>query len=138
MRHLGHESVASGQWNRAIDAFEGLLVLAPEDSEARDALWHAYYERGEQWSAAADKLEGRGLYDQAAEMWEKAAADFAAAHEVSPEHTTDVRGATHERANLAGLKRAWALQMGAGLALRQEAHWEQAYGTLLGLRQEAP
>ncbi|MGQ9681710.1 MAG: hypothetical protein ACUVX9_04140 [Anaerolineae bacterium] len=138
LRHVGYESMASGQWNRAIDAFEGLLVLAPKDSEARDALWHAYYERGEQWSAAAETLEGRGLYSQAAEMWERAAADFAAAHQVSPEHTTDGRGATQERANLAGLKRVWAMQMGAGLALRQEAHWEQAYGTLLALRQEAP
>ena len=138
LRNRGQAYRIAGNWTKAIEAYEQLLVLVPEDLEAKNGLWIAYYERGDQRSADGQRFEERGQYAEAAEQWEGAIADFQAAQEVQPDHRPDPRGAIKDRIAVAEQHAGWAKLFAQAEQLKQDRRWTEAVETLQTLQKQAP
>ena len=139
LRQLGREKLAARQWPQAINAYEELLLLVPEDAEARQGLWMAYYERGDGHAAEATALEERGRFQEAAREWEQSCADLSAALQVEPDHQPpDPRGEPSARLADCREHQRGALLLAQALRLRAERRWNEAIQALQRLRRELP
>jgi tetratricopeptide (TPR) repeat protein len=127
---------ATGDWSRAIDAYEEWLLLAPGDAEARDGLWAAYYARGDERARAAQALEEQEQYAQAAEQWQGALADFRAAQQVDPQHPPEPRGAPLERVSAAQKGKLCATLLKQALDLSNQRRWPEVIYALQQVQAE--
>ncbi len=139
LRQLGRGGVAARQWPQAINAYEELLLLMPEDGEARQGLWMAYYERGDQRAAEAMMLEESGRFQEAARAWEQSSADFGAALQVQPSpELPDPRGEASARLAVCREHQRGASLLALALRLRAERRWSDAIQALQRLGRELP
>ena len=138
LREAGRDYAEARQWSEAINAYEELLLLSGDDAEVREHLWVAYYERGHERSAGAQRLEDLGLHQESSQQWEKALADFRAAQQVHPAHRPDPRGNPALRIALADERKRCTARLARAGQLRAEQRWDEAVEVLLLLQRESP
>ncbi len=138
LRRQGRSYRAAQQLPKAINAYEELLLLAPGDGEARDVLWAAYRERGEERSALAQSLELRHLYQEAAQQWEGALADLRAARDVDRGRHQDAQAELEGRMATAQEGRHGAALLAQAGELRAEERWLDVIQLLQALRDASP
>ncbi len=138
LRRQGRACRAAQQLPETINAYEELLLLAPRDEEAREVLWTAYRERGEERSALAQSLEQRHLYQDAAEQWEGALADLRAARDVDRGHHADSQAELEQRMAIAQQGRHGAGVLAQAIDLRAEERWLDVVQLLQALHDASP
>ena len=138
LRNQGQAYRMVGNWDRAIEAYEELHSLLPNDLEAKNGLWIAYYERANQHATDAARFEEQDQYAEAAQEWDKAIADFKSAQEVDPNHHNDSRGSIAGRIELAEKHNSWAMLFAQADQQRNDHQWSAAIQTLEALRNAAP
>ena len=138
LRNLGQAYRMARNWDKAIDAYEELHLLVPDDLEAKNGLWIAYYERGDKQVTDAVRFEEQGKYAEAIELWDKALADFKAAQEVDPNHRNDARGSLAARIEAVEKHKGWATLFAQAESQRKDRKWAEAIQTLQALRNVAP
>ncbi len=135
---LARTHVAARNWSGAIDAYEGYLLLDRADVEARNGLWTAYYERGQERASKARTLEDESDFAGAAESWEAALADFRAAQQVDPGHPADPRGEISASIKQAENGRRLASLLALALDLSAQQRWAEAVQAIEAARAKDP
>ncbi len=138
LRRQGRAYRAAQQLPEAINAYEELLLLAPRDEEAREVLWAAYRERGDERSALAQSLEQRRLYQDAAQQWEGALADLRAARDVDRGRHPDGQAELEQHMTAAQEGRHGADVLAQAIQLRAEERWLDVIQLLQALHDASP
>ena len=138
LRNLGQAYRTARNWPKAIEAYDELLRLVPNDLEGKNGLWISYYEYGDQLSGEAQVLEGNHEYQKAADKWRAGLQQFMNAQSTDPHHRQDPRGTLAQRIATAEKHMGWAELFAQAEQARKDRRWPDAIRTLETLREQAP